>query len=95
MTFPVVHIVLGFAFGFALGLVHFASLRQITALWLSGRAPRRALALHVVRLAALGIGLFGLALIGAAPLLAGTLGVMASREIVLYRARREATWTAR
>ncbi|MCB1357988.1 MAG: hypothetical protein KDK53_16360 [Maritimibacter sp.] len=95
MILPVLDIALGFAFGLAVGLVHFLSLRRVTALWLSGRAPRRALALHFGRLAALGAGLFGLALIGAVALVAGAMGVIVAREIVLHGARKEATWTAR
>lgn len=86
---------LGLLLGLATGLVHFATLRRVTALYLAGTAPARALGLQLARLALVALVLAGLARLGAGALLAGALGLMLAREAVLRRARKEATWTAR
>ncbi len=80
--------VLALCLGFALGLLHFASLRRVTGLYLDGGPPWRALALQLGRLALLAAGLVGLALLGALPLLAGTLGLLLARQLVLRRVRK-------
>ncbi|SDL24486.1 ATP synthase subunit I [Aliiruegeria lutimaris] len=82
---PLALAALGFAAGLALGFAHFASLRRIVTLYLSGAAPARALALQLVRFAVLVAALAALARIGATPLLAGALGLLAARTVVLRR----------
>lgn len=72
--------------GILLGLVHFASLRRVSSLYLSGASPGRALALQMARLAVLAGALAGFALLGALPLLAATLGLFIGRAIILRRA---------
>lgn len=94
MTQTIALALLGFALGIALGLAHFASLRRVTAMYLSGGSPSRAVLLQLARLSLLGGMLLLFAQFGAAPLLASALGVLIAREIVLRRARKEATWTA-
>ncbi|MCA0942029.1 ATP synthase subunit I [Salipiger pacificus] len=79
---------LALCLGFALGWAHFASLRRVTGLYLDGGPPWRALALQLGRLGLLAAGLLGLALLGTLPLLAGTLGLLLARQVVLRRARR-------
>lgn len=75
--------------GLALGLFHFSSLRRVSALYLSGGPVWRALTLQLARFAFL-IGLFVLlARAGATPLLAGALGLLIGRAVVL-RSSREA-----
>lgn len=81
---------LGLMLGFAAGLAHFATLRKVTALYLTGGAPGRALALQLARLVLLTALLAGLALLGAGPLLAGALGVVLARAVILRRAGKEA-----
>ena len=95
MTQTLALTLLGFALGIALGLAHFASLRRVTAMYLSGGSPVRAVLLQLARLALLGGVLLLFAQLGAAPLLASALGVLIAREAVLRRARKEATWTVR
>ncbi|SDH70107.1 ATP synthase subunit I [Alloyangia pacifica] len=80
--------VLALCFGFALGLLHFASLRRVTGLYIDGGPPWRALALQLGRLALLAGVLVGLALLGALPLLAGTLGLLLARQLVLRQVRK-------
>jgi F1F0 ATPase subunit 2 len=92
---PAAGAVIGFLVGVALGLFHFASLRRVTALYLSGRDIWRALALQAARFAALLAVLVLLAHAGALPLLAGTLGLLVGRAIVLRQARKVPRWTAR
>jgi F1F0 ATPase subunit 2 len=87
---PLFATALGFVLGFAAGLVHFATLRQVTALYLGGGALPRALGLQLLRLALLAGVLVLLARLGAGPLLAGALGVLIARAMVLRRARKEA-----
>jgi F1F0 ATPase subunit 2 len=73
--------------GCALGLVHFG------ALWLAVRrhAARRggaaALALHLGRLAVLGVGLWLIARHGALPLIAGLGGVVVARQFAVFAVR--------
>lgn len=84
---PVPVAITAFLAGLVLGLIHFATLRRVTALYLSADNALRALALQLVRLAVLAGGLVALALAGALPLLAGSLGLFAARTIVLRRTR--------
>jgi F1F0 ATPase subunit 2 len=79
--------VLGFVAGAALGLVHFGALGWIVRAFAAGLAVRAAV-LQMARFALLGAALFGLARLGAGPLIAGFAGIMAARQGVLWRARR-------
>lgn len=74
--------------GVALGLVHFGTLHRVSEDYLGGRAGR-ALALQLLRMAAMIGALYGLARLGALELLAGALGVLIARILVMRRARRE------
>ena len=85
------HIVYRCAFGY----VHFASLERVTRLFTGGGPLWRAIALQLARLAVLAALMVALALLGVGALLAGMFGVIAAREIVLRRVRKEAAWTAR
>jgi F1F0 ATPase subunit 2 len=78
------HILLGFAVGAPLGLVHFATLRWNTGLYL-GKGPALGLGLQVLRLAVLGTVFFLLARLGAVMLLSATLGLLAARHLLLRR----------
>lgn len=73
--------------GAALGYAHFASLHRISDDYLGGRVAR-AIVIHALRLSVMAAALIVLARLGAAHLLAGALGVMASRFVVMRRARR-------
>ncbi|MCR8549923.1 hypothetical protein M4578_19015 [Salipiger sp. P9] len=84
---PLLPAALGLMAGLALGLVHFATLRRVTALYLSGAAPARALAFQLARFALLIGVLVLLATAGAAPLLGGALGVLLGRAIILRKSR--------
>ena len=86
-SLPILSGLLALVAGLVLGVAHFATLRKVTDLYLGGTAPGRALALQLARLAVLGGFLTVLALTGAAPLLAGVVGVLIGRAIVLRRAR--------
>lgn len=79
---------IGLALGLVLGIAHFASLKRVTALYVGGGTPWRAIAFQLGRLALLTAVLTGLALMGTVPLLAGALGVLVGRAIVLHRARK-------
>ncbi|WP_071673989.1 N-ATPase subunit AtpR [Nioella nitratireducens] len=83
MTLPLVPALLGLVLGLFAGLVHFASLKRVTALYLDGRSTGLAIGLQLGRLVLLTGVLVVLALQGALPLLAGALGVVAARVIVL------------
>ena len=89
MLAPPVLAALAFVAGFGLGLVHFASLGRVSALFLAGGSPVRALALQFARLALLAGFLVLAARLGAAPLLAAALGVLIARAVVLRRFRKE------
>ena len=86
ITAPLLALLIGFAAGFA----HFATLRRVTDLYLSGKSSARAAILQIARLAGLAVLLVALAKFGTAPLLAGALGILAARAMVLRRARKEA-----
>ncbi|MCA0920139.1 ATP synthase subunit I [Pseudooceanicola nanhaiensis] len=87
LTAPLLLAALALAAGTGAGIVHFASLRRVTALYLEGGLAARTVALQLLRLALLAALLVGLALLGALPLLCGTLGLLLGRQIVLRRAR--------
>lgn len=88
MDHPLWISVLATGLGCGLGYLHFASLRPVTDLYLAGDRVFRAIVLQLLRLGALGAGLVSLALLGAIPLLAGTLGVLIARYVALRRANR-------
>jgi F1F0 ATPase subunit 2 len=79
---------IAFGFGVALGLAYFAALRWNVTLYLSPGSTRKAIALHLARLAGIGVGLYLAARGGAGPLLAATLGVLVAR-VALTRPPRE------
>ncbi|MCB2078646.1 MAG: hypothetical protein KDE55_13220 [Novosphingobium sp.] len=76
------------AFGLALGLTVFATLRQTVALY----AAQRALAAGVLHAARIALIIGGLAVavhFGAAPLLASALGLLVGRWLIVRRAGRD------
>jgi hypothetical protein len=87
MTQTLAQIAVGVVFGLAAGLFHFATLRKVTALYLGG-SLLHAVALQVLRLAALAALMVTLATLGMGALAAGALGVILGREIVLRRIRK-------
>lgn len=95
MTAFLAHIALGFGLGLAFGTVHFATLARVTRLFMGGGPLWRAILLQLARLAGLAALMVALACLGADALVSGMFGVIAAREIVLRRVRKEATWTAR
>lgn len=90
MTVALLHIALGFGFGIVFGYVHFVSLERVTQLFLGGGSLWRALGLQLARLAILAAAMVFLAILSVAALLAGMVGVVLAREIVLRRVRKEA-----
>jgi len=77
-------VAIGLATGAVLGLVHFATLRWTTDLYL-GKGIAYGFGLQILRFAVLGLVLFALARLGAAALLSGALGLLVMRRIVLKR----------
>lgn len=77
---------LAFAAGLLLGLLHFATLGAAVARYTGGHVAV-GLALHVVRMVILVAALYGLARMGAGPLLAGAAGLFVGRAIIMRRAR--------
>lgn len=73
------------AVGFAVGAVHFASLRWNAALFTQGH-PWHAFVLQMLRLAASGLLFFLLARCGAWPLLCAAAGWLGARTFALRRA---------
>ena len=88
MMTPVFLAAIGLASGLVLGLIHFGTLWTVTTLHLEG-ARARAIGLQILRLVLLAVLMVVLAGFGVAALLAGMLGVILAREIVLRRARKE------
>lgn len=80
---PVGAALIGFAAGGLAGLFHFQSLWWNTRAYTSGGHPLRALALQLLRFAMIVLLLTWLARLGVMPLLAGALGILASRSYVL------------
>jgi hypothetical protein len=89
MTGALLHITLGFFLGLAFGYVHFASLERVARMFMGDGPLWRAVGLQLARLAALAALMVGLTLLGAGALLAGMFGVLAAREIVLRRVRKD------
>jgi len=81
---PGLLILFGFAVGGLLGLLHFGALWWNARLYGNGSALQ-ALALHLGRFALLLVVLAGLAKLGAPTLLAGALGLLVSRGLVMRR----------
>lgn len=81
---PALQILIGLGAGIALGVVHFATLRRVARLYAEGGAGVP-LALQLARLLILGAVLFGLAKIGAPALLAGAIGLLLARHVVVRR----------
>lgn len=75
---------LAFAAGLACGAAHFASLRAVATAWATGAAVR-ALGLQLLRWLVLVAAAVVAARQGALPLLAGTLGLLAARSLVVGR----------
>jgi F1F0 ATPase subunit 2 len=84
---PIAGAVFGLAAGALLGLAHFGSLWWNTGLYARGGAAA-ALVIQLARFAVLGLVLAGLAHLGAMPLLAGALGLIAVRHLVVRRLGR-------
>ncbi len=80
---------LSFVAGLLMGALHFTSLRWLTDFYANGRI-RTAIGLHAMRLLIMAAVLFGLARMGASYLIAGTLGVVVSRVIVVRYWTRKA-----
>lgn len=90
MTLTLLHIAIGFALGLGFGTIHFVTLERVTRLFMTGGHLPRALGLQLVRLGLLAALMLGLVALGAEALMAGMFGVIAAREIVLRRVRKEA-----
>lgn len=75
----------GLGVGAVLGLAHFASLAWNTRLYARGGAAL-GLAVQLARLALVVAVLYGLVRLGAGALLAGALGFLAARHVVMRRA---------
>lgn len=73
------------ALGLLLGFVHFRTLASVSEDYLAGNAARAVL-MQALRMVVMVAVLFGLVRLGALPLLAGALGIVISRSIVLRRA---------
>ena len=69
--------------GFIGGSAHFALLRRIAMLYVSGGGLRRAIGLQIARLAAIGLLLGCAASHGTLPLLLAALGAIVARPLVL------------
>ncbi len=81
----VLHAAIGFAAGFAVGLVHFGSLWWNAQMFARGGRLAIAFALQIGRFALLVAVCIGLARLGALPLLSGALGLLLARGILLRR----------
>ena len=77
-------IVAGFAVGAVLGALHFGSLWWTVSLYGRG-AWLAAAGAQLGRFAILGVALFAVAQLGALPLLAAGVGVLAARAVVVRR----------
>jgi F1F0 ATPase subunit 2 len=83
---PALQSALALAAGVLLGLFHFTTLRRITEFYAQGRAGKAA-AFQLARFVPFAAIFLVAARLGALPLLACALGVLAGRWIVLRRAR--------
>lgn len=89
MTYMALYTVLGFAAGLTLGTVHFLTLGRLVEMLVSGPVALP-LILQLARFAILGAVLYGLALLGALPLIAGAAGIVLARVLVLRRTKGSA-----
>jgi N-ATPase, AtpR subunit len=79
------------AFGFALGLLYFATLRRSLALFIAGRSWLGPLALTLARLGGIVVFFAAIAKLGGAlPLLAAFAGFLTARTVMLRAPRRAA-----
>ena len=74
--------IFGLVVGFLLGLFHFRSLKVVVARMAGGNWP---IALQILRFGILAAVFWGLALMGAHVLIAGLVGIMLARALVLGR----------
>ena len=74
--------------GLAFGAIYFAALKRGVTLFVSGRGWRAPLALMLLRLGAAILFLVLAAKLGAAPLLAAFLGLLAARVLAVRAARK-------
>jgi len=74
-------LVFGLLAGMVLGALHFKSLRLVSDRLAQG--DMTAIALQLGRFAVLGVALFGLAKLGAVPLLAATAGILVARSLIV------------
>ncbi len=84
---PLAGAAIGAALGGVLGLVHFSTLWLNTRLYADGR-PGRAVVLQILRFAVLVAVFYGLARLGAVPLISGALALVAVRLVVVRRLGR-------
>ncbi len=84
---PVAAVALGLVVGGLLGLAHFSTLWLNTKLYARGGVGM-ALALQLVRFAVLVVVFYGLARLGALPLLSGALALIGARALVVRRLGR-------
>lgn len=84
---PAAGALLGLIVGTLLGLAYFGSLWWNARLY-AGGGGFRALGIQMLRLVLLIGGLAGLAKLGALPLLAGALGLLAARSLLIRRLGR-------
>jgi hypothetical protein len=87
MTYSALTILMVFA-GLAFGLFYFAALKRSVALFVGDHGWSAPLALTAGRISASVIFLFGVAKLGAAPLLAAFIGFLIARALAL-RAEKE------
>ena len=78
---------IGLVIGLLLGLVHFATLKRVAALYTSGGGIGKALALQLARFALLAFVMIGVAQLGPMPLIAAAAGMLAGRWVILRRNR--------
>mgnify|MGYP001195892948 CR=1 FL=1 len=81
---PALEILIGLAVGGVLGVVHFGSLLWVARRFADGGAAL-ALTVQLARFAVLGGVLFGLSKMGAPALLAGAVGLLVARYVVVRR----------
>ena len=84
-----VYVIIAGVAGFACGFAFFRALAANVALYVSGRAKGRAIAVHVLRLAGVGAAFFAAAQFGAAPLLAALVGFLIARAVTTRKKKEE------
>lgn len=88
MIVALFHAALSFGLGLGFGYVHFMSLKQVTRLLLDTGPVWWVIAIQLARLAALAALMVMLAILDSGALIAGALGVLLAREMVLRRVRK-------